>query len=121
MSFSTKRSVYSITPRLSSQSAICRFAVPSRGYIVAQLRYGTRATGRPGRGTRSSGDGEVRFIRPGEAVPEGSVRLTKGEYERSLDGSLVFNSGPNRGKAIGPHEYARRKVAMRVTHPPRLD
>jgi hypothetical protein len=77
--------------------------------------------GRPSRSTRSSGESEVNFVRSGDPIPAGHVRLTKGEYERSLDGSLVFNSGPNRGKAIGPHEYARRKVAMRVTHPPRLD
>jgi hypothetical protein len=68
--------------------------------------------GRPGRSSRStrrSDDPEVSFIRPGEPLPPGSVHLTKGEYERSKDGSLVWNHGPNKGKPIGPKEYARRR------------
>jgi hypothetical protein len=40
------------------------------------------------------------------------VHLTKGEYERSKDGSLIWNYGPKKGQAIGPEEFARRKLAM---------
>jgi hypothetical protein len=76
---------------------------------------------RPGRSTRTSDEPKVNFIRRDDPTPAGHVRLSKAEYEKATDGTLVWNYGPNKGKPLGAHEYARRKVAMRVTHPPRLD
>jgi hypothetical protein len=40
------------------------------------------------------------------------VTLTRGEKEAATDGTLRWNSGPNRGKPIGVAEFARRKVQM---------
>jgi hypothetical protein len=76
---------------------------------------------RPGRSARSSGESEVNFVRPGDPIPAGHVKLTRGEYDRSRDGSIVWNHGALKGQPIGPKEYARRKVAMRETHPDRMD
>jgi hypothetical protein len=95
------------------------FAADTPGYF----NYVEKFLDRPSRSTRSShgsDDPEVNFIRPGEPTPAGRVRLTKGEYERSMDGSLTWNYGPRKGEPIGPKEYARRKIAMRATHPDRL-
>jgi hypothetical protein len=78
---------------------------------------------RPGRSARSSHNSDepgVNFIRSSEPTPPGHVRLTKGEYQQAIDGTICWNSGPLKGKPIGPKEYARRKVAMRETHPDRV-
>lgn len=40
------------------------------------------------------------------------VKLTPGEAKAAVDGSIVWNSGPNRGEPIGVKEYARRKAMM---------
>jgi len=71
-----------------------------------------------GAGGHSSGSGNSR----GGPI----ITLTKGEADRSEDGSIVWNKGnmdpktgeaikegdPRIGKPIGRHEYARRKLAM---------
>jgi len=44
-------------------------------------------------------------------TPDG-VYLTENEKKIATDGTLVFNFGPNKGKAIGIHEMARRKSEM---------
>jgi hypothetical protein len=75
---------------------------------------------RPSRSTRSGGESEVNFVRPGDPIPAGHVKLTQGEYDRSRDGSIIWNHGALKGQPIGPKEYARRKVAMKATHPERL-
>jgi hypothetical protein len=79
---------------------------------------------RPNRSARSSSDSgdepKVNFVKKGQPVPKGHLVLTKGEYERSLDGSLTWNYGSKKGQPIGPQEYARRKIAMEKTHPPRV-
>jgi hypothetical protein len=76
---------------------------------------------RRSRPSRSSSDEpKVNFIRPDDPTPAGHVRLSKAEYEKATDGTLVWNYGPNKGKPLGAHEYARRKIAMKNTHPERL-
>jgi hypothetical protein len=40
------------------------------------------------------------------------VVLTRGEKAAATDGTLVWSTGPNRGKPIGVAEFARRKVQM---------
>jgi hypothetical protein len=45
-------------------------------------------------------------------VPPGTVHLTKKEYEAATDGSLTWESGPNRGKPLGLREYVRRRQLM---------
>jgi hypothetical protein len=92
------------------------FAPDTPGYFS----YVENFLERRSRPARSSGESEVNLIRSSEPTPPRHVRLTKGEYERSLDGSLVFNHGPKKGQPIGPKEYARRKIAMANTHPPRM-
>lgn len=40
------------------------------------------------------------------------VKLSPGEARAATDGSIVWNSGPNKGEPIGVKEYARRKAMM---------
>lgn len=40
------------------------------------------------------------------------VKLSPGEARAATDGSIVWNSGPNKGEPIGVKEYARRKSMM---------
>jgi hypothetical protein len=76
---------------------------------------------RRSRPSRSGSDEpKVNFIRRDDPTPAGHVRLSKAEYEKATDGTLVWNYGPNKGKPLGAHEYARRKIAMKNTHPERL-
>jgi hypothetical protein len=96
------------------------FEPDTQGYFNYVEKFLERRD-RPSRNTRSSsGESEVNFVRPGDPIPAGHVRLTKGEYDRSRDGSIVWNHGALKGQPIGPKEYARRKVAMANTHPPRI-
>jgi hypothetical protein len=73
---------------------------------------------RPG---RSSGESEVNFVRPGDPIPAGHARLTQAEYQKATDGTLVWNYGPKKGQPLGAKEYVRRREAMRISHPTRLD
>ena len=74
---------------------------------------------RPSRRSSSS-EPEVNFVRPGDPIPAGHVKLTQGEYDRSRDGSIIWNHGALKGRPIGPREYAKRKLAMKISHPERL-
>jgi hypothetical protein len=38
------------------------------------------------------------------------VELTRGELAAATDGTVVWNTGPNKGKPVGAKEYARRKL-----------
>lgn len=40
------------------------------------------------------------------------VALTEGERKSAVDGTLVWNSGPNKGKPIGLEEMAKRKYKL---------
>lgn len=40
------------------------------------------------------------------------IKLTPGEARAATDGSIIWNSGPNKGEPIGVKEYARRKAIM---------
>ena len=54
-------------------------------------------------------------ISRGQDVSSGAssvVKLTPGEARAATDGTILWNSGPNKGQPIGIKEYARRKVAM---------
>jgi hypothetical protein len=95
------------------------FDPDTQGYFNYVERFLERRD-RPSRSTRSSGESEVNFVRPGDPRPAGHVRLSKAEYEKATDGTLVWNHGPLKGKPIGAREYARRREAMRETHPPRM-
>lgn len=46
---------------------------------------------------------------PGAKV---SVNLSPNEVKSATDGTLVYNSGPNKGKPIGTQEMARRKALL---------
>lgn len=46
---------------------------------------------------------------PGQKV---QVSLSASEVKSATDGTLVFNSGPNKGKPIGTQEMARRKALL---------
>jgi hypothetical protein len=75
------------------------------------MRGGNGASNRGGSNMRRSSSN----INPNDVnthVQDGGVFLTKGERERANDGSIVWNTGPNKGKAVGNAEYARRKAAM---------
>lgn len=50
--------------------------------------------------------------RDASSTPGGkvSVKLTSGEVKNAEDGTIIWNSGPNKGKPIGTHEMARRKA-----------
>jgi hypothetical protein len=65
---------------------------------VEQL-VGARGAGHGNGSSRNGGGGNT-------------VTLSKGEVERANDGSIVWNTGPNKGRPIGNVEYARRKAAM---------
>jgi hypothetical protein len=43
---------------------------------------------------------------------ERKVKLTPNEARAATDGTIVWNTGPNKGKPIGVKEYARRKTLM---------
>jgi hypothetical protein len=97
------------------------FAPDTQGYFNYVDNFLERRD-RPSRSTRSSGsdEPEVHAPRRGQASPPKQVRLTKGEYQQAIDGTICWNSGPLKGKPIGAQEYARRKIAMANTHPPRM-
>ena len=40
------------------------------------------------------------------------IKLSQGEARAATDGSIIWNSGPNKGEPIGVKEYARRKSIM---------
>jgi hypothetical protein len=44
---------------------------------------------------------------------ERKVKLTPNEARSATDGTIVWNTGPNKGKPIGVKEYARRKELMK--------
>ena len=41
-----------------------------------------------------------------------SVQLKPNEVKSATDGTIVWNSGPNKGKPIGTQEMARRKAIL---------
>lgn len=48
----------------------------------------------------------------GGSGSERKVKLTPNEARAATDGTIVWNTGPNKGKPIGVKEYARRKMLM---------
>jgi len=56
--------------------------------------------------SRDNGGGSGSELQPGE------VKLTPREAKAATDGTLVWNTGPEKGKPIGTKEFARRKLAM---------
>lgn len=48
----------------------------------------------------------------GGSASQNVVKLSPGEARAAVDGSIVWNSGPNKGEPIGVKEYARRKAMM---------
>lgn len=51
-------------------------------------------------------------ISSGGSGGERKVKLTPNEARAATDGTIVWNTGPNKGKPIGVKEYARRKALM---------
>lgn len=41
-----------------------------------------------------------------------SVNLSPNEVKSATDGTIVWNTGPNKGKPIGTQEMARRKALL---------
>lgn len=48
----------------------------------------------------------------GAQTGQNVVKLSPGEARAATDGSIVWNSGPQKGEPIGVKEYARRKAMM---------
>ena len=53
----------------------------------------------------------MKVLKRGEKPEPGTchVKMTKREYELATDGSLTWETGPNRGQPLGVAEYLRRK------------
>jgi hypothetical protein len=72
--------------------------------------------GAQGRG--NGGEVTIRKAKPGEAVPAGAHKMTRGEYESATDGTLKWGYDDPRGKfkkddPIGVKEYIRRKQELK--------
>jgi hypothetical protein len=76
---------------------------------------GLRGNGNGGnRGGGNSGGSFMNGINRGDynthVTDDGRVFLTENEKRISQDGTIVFNTGPNKGQPIGVKEMARRKA-----------
>jgi hypothetical protein len=52
------------------------------------------------------------FLKAGELPKAGqkdAVKLSRREYDLATDGTIVWESGPKKGQAIGAAEYIRRR------------
>jgi hypothetical protein len=72
-----------------------------------------------GRRSNESGSGgvTVRKARPGDPIPPGAVKMSRGEYEAATDGTLRWGYDDSHGRfkkddPIGIREYVRRKQEM---------
>ena len=50
--------------------------------------------------------------KPETHVRDGKIYLTKNEVTAATDGSLTWETGPNRGKPLGIREFSRRKELL---------
>jgi hypothetical protein len=82
------------------------------GRSSARRAPAEQSQSRPSNATVYEDGSTVLKVKPGDPVPPNSVRLSRREVEIATDGTLVFETGPNRGKPIGLAEYVRRRRLM---------
>lgn len=87
--------------------AYFKFLDQKLGYADAPAKQQAPKTNRAPAAPISRGDGGD-ISSGGPSV----VKLSPGEARAATDGSIVWNSGPNKGEPIGVKEYARRKSIM---------
>lgn len=99
--------------------AYFRFAEEQLGYTTVTKRQTQEDTGRNTNGARRSVVESAPVDRGGggggnDGGGGGGLRveLTRGEFENATNGTIVWNTGPNKGKPIGTKEMARRKAVM---------
>jgi hypothetical protein len=120
-----KHPEYVVDPRKNAKIRAAHFDAVAEGLREDTPEYFAHVERKIGLSdsTRSSRDGSDAGARPAAKYNPADVNthirrggaeviLTKGEKAAATDGTLVWSTGPNRGKPIGVAEFARRKVQM---------
>jgi hypothetical protein len=87
----------------------------AEGHKSGSASYFEHVEGFLGMRNGKRGDRADKHLKAGQLPKAGqpdTVKLTKREYELATDGTIVWESGPNKGKAIGAVEYIRRRRIM---------
>jgi hypothetical protein len=116
---------YAVDPRKNAKIRAAHFDAVAEGLREDTPEYFAHVERKVGLNDGSRNNGNDRGAAPKPPAPfnpsdvsthirnDGRVvTLTKGEKAAATDGTLLWATGPNRGKPIGVAEFARRKVQM---------